>query len=104
MAQIAAVSKGRLGDVDVRVWGPTRHRTVVALRFDTVDGRVKRLLKARRMSYDGLARATGLPKQTVLVGPKLPGVTAHTLAKIADALGVSMQFLWAGKGCDCGAS
>lgn len=70
---------------------------IVTVSRETMDARVKAMLRARGWSYDDLARATDLPKQTVLCGPKLPGVTAHTVARIAVALDTTLDYLYLGR-------
>lgn len=70
---------------------------IVTVSRETMDARVKTLLRARNWSYSDLAQAADLPKQTVLRGPKLPGVTAHTVARIAVALDTTLDYLYLGR-------
>jgi DNA-binding XRE family transcriptional regulator len=76
-------------------------QTRIVVRPETFGERLLRLRHEQSLSQDGLAALTGLARQTVSnCEDGRPGVTAHTVALLARALGVSMQRLWEGtEGC-----
>ncbi len=94
--QVNTIPREALAARDIAGWN--RHRNnVLLIPGESVSERIDRLLRKRGMSYRALARETGLSHRTVLGSPKLPGVTAFTLWRIACALGVSLDYLYAGK-------
>ncbi len=61
--------------------------------------RVKRLCRERELSISQVAYAAGLPTGTIVNcrdSAHCAGMTAHTVHRVAVALGVSFEYLWTG--------
>lgn len=69
--------------------------TVIA-REETFGERLRRLRTQHGWPCDELGRRAGVAKTTVNAAELRGSVTAATLARLAGALGVTMDYLWLG--------